>query len=689
MVKKYLKKSIEFWENNFLESPENLWALRISFSAILALGIFYLLGIPKAGLTVSMGIVATALTENDVHIKSSLRSTLLIGFLFFIFSSLVQLLLPYPIIFGVFLVSSSFFIMLAGELKSKYNHLAFGSVLIILYSIFIYQPEADWFRIPFLFVVAVIIHMATSIVILLLNPYQNLQNELANAYQLLAKYLRMKSKFFPSSADEQEEIRNELALINIQLFSQSEKIKNILQRLGQELNLHQRTKFNQYVSEWNQLQLLHERAVSSHESYDSISQNVNSSLVVAGLGKMLRELGKASDEYARNILKKNTFQSSPNLRWTSNALELLLRQNLCKDQASINYLWKNIKSMEETFEARHTPANINLEYTFDEKKWRDLFSPKNNKFRHAVRLSTCFAVGYTLMNVFKIEQGAWIILTSLIVCQQTYDATRQRFFKRIIGTLMGVIIGITLSLLLPTTAGQVVILIASMFIFFKYLRGNYIIAAIFITVYVLAVYNLLQGTGVQVMTPRIIDTLIGSVIAYLSIRFIWPEWQYKNLKNLLIKAIEKDKIYFESVMNQQISTQEYLHHQRNAHRADNQLAQVWKSMRFEPKSKQKLITPARNFTYLNHTLLSYISALGVHRKSLNFNENDFFIKNQIIKLLDEILLRLQLGNQNSESTETSFILPIEKLKDTENLLFLDNILKLSQELKEAGEHIEF
>lgn len=345
--------------------------------------------------------------------------------------------------------------------------------------------------------------------------------------------------------------------------------------------------------------------------------------------------------------------------------------------------------MEETFEARHTPANINLEYTFDEKKWRDLFSPKNSKFRHAVRLSICFAVGYTLMNVFKIEQGAWIILTSLIVCQQTYDATRQRFFKRIIGTLMGVIIGITLSLLMPTTAGQVVILIASMFIFFKYLRGNYIIAAIFITVYVLAVYNLLQGTGVQVMTPRIIDTLIGSVIAYLSIRFIWPEWQYKNLKNLLIKAIEKDKIYFESVMNQQISTQEYLHHQRNAHRADNQLAQVWKSMRIEPKSKQKLITPARNFTYLNHTLLSYISALGVHRKNLNFNENDFFIKNQIIKLLDEILLHLQLGNQNSEPTETSFILPIEKLKDTENLLFLDNILKLSQELKEAGEHIEF
>lgn len=689
MIKKYLHKSIEFWENNFLENPENLWALRISFSAILALSIFYALGIPGAGLTVSMGIVATALTENDIHIKSSLRSTLVISFLFFVFSSLVQLLLPYPLIFGFFLILSTFFITLAGELKSKYNNLAFGSVLIILYSMFIYQPGTDWFRIPSLFIVAVVIYMTTSIIILLLNPYQNLQNELANGYQLLAKYLKIKSKFFPSAAAEQEEIRNELALINIQLFSQSEKIKHILQRLSPELGFKQRKKFYSYTSEWNQLQLLHERVVSSHESYDLISRKTASALVVEGLGKMLMELGNASNQYARSILKRTSFQVPASLRWTSNALELLLYQNSPKNQLSINYLWQNVKSMEEAFTTKHHPIDLNLKYKSEKIQWKDLLSPKNSKFRHAVRLSICFLIGYILMQLFYIEQGAWIILTSLIVCQQTYDATRQRFFKRIIGTLMGVIIGISLSFLLPTTAGQVIILIGSMFIFFKYLRVNYIIAAIFITVYVLAVYNLLHGTGVKVMLPRIIDTLIGSIIAYLSIRFIWPEWQYKNLKNLLIKAIEKNKIYFESVMNDAIPTQEYLHHQRNAHRADNQLAQVWKSMRIEPKSKQKLITTARNFTYLNHTLLSYISALGVHRKKLDFNENDFLIKNQITKLLDKTLDQLRLGKQSS-SLKTDVLLPSpSKLENAENLLFLDNILKLSQELKKASKYIEF
>ena len=38
-----------------------------------------------------------------------------------------------------------------------------------------------------------------------------------------------------------------------------------------------------------------------------------------------------------------------------------------------------------------------------------------------------------------VEKNGWILLTSLIVCQQTYSETRQRMFHRIAGTFIGVL----------------------------------------------------------------------------------------------------------------------------------------------------------------------------------------------------------------------------------------------------------
>jgi uncharacterized membrane protein YccC len=54
---------------------------------------------------------------------------------------------------------------------------------------------------------------------------------------------------------------------------------------------------------------------------------------------------------------------------------------------------------------------------------------------------------------------------------------------------------------------------------------------------------------------------------------------------------------------------------RDAHLADNDLALAWYSMRQEPKSKQILKQHAFALTYLNHALLSQISALGAHREN--------------------------------------------------------------------------
>ena len=224
------------------------------------------------------------------------------------------------------------------------------------------------------------------------------------------------------------------------------------------------------------------------------------------------------------------------------------------------------------------------------------------------------------MLLLHFEQGAWILLTSLIVFQQTYSATRIRLFHRVLGTLIGVVLGVTLSLLLPTHAGQILLLLGSIYAFIYWLKKKYTVAAIFITTFVLEIFNLLSSKGIEVMLPRIIDTLVGGAITYLVVRFVWPDWQYKQLPKLLHTAVVKNKRYFESIYKGGMSEEDYGHNRRTAYNADNALTSAWKGMRLEPKHTRQYQERAFNLTILNHALLSYISAFGVHKHTEELTE---------------------------------------------------------------------
>ncbi len=75
-------------------------------------------------------------------------------------------------------------------------------------------------------------------------------------------------------------------------------------------------------------------------------------------------------------------------------------------------------------------------------------------FRHAVRMSLVLCAGYAFIQFTGLQHGYWILLTSLFVCQPNYNATRHRLALRIIGTLVGVAIGLPVLLLVPLLKGN-------------------------------------------------------------------------------------------------------------------------------------------------------------------------------------------------------------------------------------------
>src|SRR5690606_29180385 len=145
---------------------------------------------------------------------------------------------------------------------------------------------------------------------------------------------------------------------------------------------------------------------------------------------------------------------------------------------------------------------------------------------------------------------------------------------------------------------------------------------------------------------------------------------------------------FESIYEGSVTEEDYLHNRRTAYNADNELTSAWKGMRLEPKDSKQYQESAFSLTNLNHALLSYISAFGVHKhaEELTNKEQEFCIG--ISEVLQNVsnLLNNMANQQQIDSLIQSAIFwedsLEEMLKDTSNARagLIYNIAHVSREI---------
>lgn len=620
---------VEVWINAFWKNPNRLWAVKVTVSiACLLIPAELLFHNSFIGTTMALGVVAMALGETDVHPRGRMKSAGLTLILFFMVSSLVELLSPFPPYFVWLIFISAFSLTIFGGMNARMQGVTFGTLLIFVYTMLGTGNAEKWVYQPVLYTIGAFAYSLVSILLLHYRPYRLLQEQLARGFHYLAEYIDLKANLFPSKLQVQMQIRNQLAQKNIELAQQIEVCKNNLYGYSAESSAEARSVVNVYYRKWFLLQEMQERAISSHEQYDLLSREVSNIELLEGFGQLMREIGKALHLFGDSLLTDQPYKHPLSLEWTLSAVQKMLEEERgASHYLTLSLLMKNLTGLEKNLREEETfSAQIDVTVFTSRKpestRLRSLLNPEHPRFKFAVRLTLSWLLGYGMMQLFHFEKGAWILLTSLIVFQQTYSATRMRLFHRVFGTLLGVILGVSLAHLLPTLAGQIVLLLTSIYLFFYWLKKNYIVAAIFITIYVLAAFNLLSDQGIAVMYPRIVDTLIGGAIAYLVVRFVWPDWQYKQLPGLLLTAVVKNKRYFESIYEGSVSEEDYLHNRRTAYNADNALTSAWKGMRLEPRHTRLYQERAFNLTNLNHALLSYISAFGVHKHAEDLTDKE-------------------------------------------------------------------
>ncbi|MDF1517994.1 MAG: YccS family putative transporter [Lutibacter sp.] len=651
------------FRTTFLSNPNRLLAVKATVVIGGLVILMVSINLPFYAVTLGLGALAGALSETDDHPNGRLKSMLLKIVSFAISSFSVELLQPYPALLGIGLALSTIVFIIIGGISERFRGVTFGALLVGIYTMIGTPISPNWYIQPVLLISGAFIYGIFSYILLRLKPYSLLEEQLARGFSALSLYLNEKSKLFPSNELEEKEIKAKLALLNVQTVEALDRCKEVLNSYAESLANQQ--PLQPYLYYFIVLQSLHERAASSHERYDLLSANPSNSDLIGGIRQLLHELSHATQNFAESLLTGVPYKHPIALDWLTKTIRNSLLNNELKPSLPIKLLIRNLTQAHETLKSIHLNYDTDLLPKLEKvtqtyfERLKVQLNINHPRMHHALRLSISFLIGYAIYKYFHIEKGEWIVLTILFVLQPSYSETRKRLFQRTLGTLGGVIIGI-LVIKLFSFSGQIALMITSAYLFLFWMKRKYSISIIFITIFVMCAFNIIANKGVDVMAPRLIDTLIGAFISFIVVRFLWPEWQYKKLPNLLSDVILKNTAYLKAILNEYKNPKTddltYRIARREAHRADNALVMVWQNMQLDPQKHQKLKKTAYTLTYLNHALLSYLSALGAHRNQHTKQTlNMLVFENHILKALDESFDWLTTQNNNKiESIESNF-----------------------------------
>lgn len=636
----------------------------------------YFLGYFSLIVPVTLGAIATALTDFDDRLSVRLRNLALVCVLFFTVSSILDFLHPHKLLFLIYLSLSSAMLMLMGALGQRYATISFGTVLLSIYTMFGLGQYEYWYQQPSYFVLGVFWYGICSILFFLFKPTQAVQDNLSNTFHQLAELLTAKAKLFdPDNTQNVERLLYELSLQNSLVVQSLNSTKaSLLTRL-------KASRANKNTIYWLNLYFLaqdiHEQATSNYLHYEKIQRNFSRTDLIYRIQKNVHLQAVNCQTLANAILKRQVFQTNPDNSIILNNLEssihewiqqnpnnwevknlLLVLNNLNNVQTQ----FINLSIEQEQYQQSYSEHTDNLNLLDDDihgvhdlwLKIKQHLTPQSALFRHAVRIGFVFAVGYAISLLPFAKNGYWILLTSLFVCQISYFATKSRLKLRTFGTILGVILGIPILYFVPSVEGQLLLTII-FGVYFFYLRSKkYAMATSMATLMVLLIFNL-KGAGYSVILPRVIDTILGCGIAWFAVSFIWPDWNFRNISNNIRKSSKATLDYFDAIVDQyqygKNNSVDYRKVRRFAHNSQIELSSMISSLSTEPNPNQDLIHNAFRYLVYSHSQLSYVSALGSHRVQVSDSQilelmlwcKDYL--NQVLlnqEPLDELLIQEKL-----------------------------------------------
>ena len=636
----------------------------------------------SAGIIVSLGALCASMPDNAGPVHHRRNAMMLSDGIIFFVALITGFASVNPIVLGITIAIFCFMFAMMGVYGSRATSIGLAALFVMVLNI---DRQNQGWNILLNAVYILAGGVWYTILSLSLNsfrPYKLAQQALGECIQSTAGYLRIKASFY-EKGDDLTDRYTKLLDKQIEVHQMQDLVRELLFK-SRDIVRESTPTGRILVMAFLDIVDVFEKIITSHQDYKPLHVHFDSTDLlekfrntIIAMAKELDEIGiavKSTEPYLQNAALhsqitelREYFDAFRDVHRTADNVEsfISLRQILdsIEDIAARIYTLESYTTYDKKLS---TKANEKIDYEefivhqdIEPGLLKENLTLQSSIFRHSLRLCIATVAGFIVSKFFSFGHSYWILLTIIVIIKPAYSLTKKRNYERLWGTMAGALIGIVALYLIKDKSVLFVIMIIFMIGSYSFMRTKYLIFVSLMTPYILLLFHLLNPDNFKlVITDRIIDTVIGSAIAFIANIFLFPSWEHEQINDYQLNMMKDSLQYFNDAvapfLHKTISANQYKLSRKNAFVALANLSDAFNRMLSEPKSKQKNIRDLHQFVVSNHMLTSHIATLSYYRWPVEKKNYlcDFSPAINAIKIKLNNAITFLAGEQKNENITT-------------------------------------
>lgn len=559
------------------------------------------------------------------------------------------------------------------------------------------------------FIIGAVWYMLISFSLSQVRPYRLAQQELSESIRFVGDFIRLRANFYDHKVDLDDNYRK-LIEKQIEVHEHQENVRDLL--FQSKRSIKDTTKVGRFLTLiFNDIVDLFEQSMTTHYDYEVIRKTYAHTGILKEFRNLLLKIANELDHLAYQLNANRAPKPLYNFKDDIESIKELIDEVEQKENINSIPLKKILISIRSITVFIHNIYNYNAirsnkvnKQEIEEankfiqtehivwSKLRDNLSFNSSIFRHALRMAVVMAVTYLVLNMDWFNVGSmgsyWVLLTIMVILKPGFGLTKERNFQRLLGTVIGGIIG---AIILMTVHNEIALFILLIFFFltaYSLFRVNYIVAVLFMTPYVLIMLSFTGYNTFEIAKERIFDTFLGGMIAFISSYVVFPNWESfqirPNMRQLLIANYNYLAIAVRLLSDETVNITEYKLSRKEVYIASANMGSTFQRMLSEPKWRQKSTKEVNRFVILNHILSSYGATLLTQLQqamNANYTKEHLLLLKKILGNMAKSIVLLTDDQDQTIFTEVSefpevteeTLDPAESKLITEQLQFLNKI----------------
>ncbi|WP_295716176.1 FUSC family membrane protein [Mucilaginibacter sp.] len=693
--------------NSFFYSQYFSDGLRISAGILLPSLVLLEFGMFDLGLTLSLGALCICVIDNPGPLTHK-RNAMAIGNLcLFIVAVTTGFARLNVFTLGLEITLFSFLFSIFIIYGNRAASIGTSSLLIMIFMMDKALAPSEVLMYSGTILLGGIWYMLFSLIFFGIRPYRAAQQTLGENVADIAKFLRIKAEFYNTDSNIDENYRK-LVSQQIQVSQHQDAVRELL--FKSRVMVRESTGAGRIlVLTFVDLVDMFEQIMATHYDYNEIREKFGDTGVLNEIARIVHHMADELDDIAYIVLSNTRHRHVMDFNIELEKLKLKI-DSIGKDQQetsnlvlkkiliNLRNLSEGINNIYNYYNAKNalksTEIKGEIEYSqfvthqdYAPHIFLDNLTLASGAFKHALRVALVCLVGFiTAKTIAQGHHSYWVLLTIIVILKPGFSLSKQRNYQRLIGTIGGGLIGILILSFVPNIPVQFIFLMIFMVGAYSFQRLNYVVSVIFTTPYVLILFKFLGVGLINVAQERILDTVIGSSIAFIASYLIFPTWEFEMIEETLREVVVANINYLiaiaESISDKVIGTTAYKLARKDVYVKSANLSATFERMTSEPKSKQRNVKEVHKFVVLNHILSSYITTIAVgliknnhrqHPEALKLIKKNIAVLNETNKKLHGQSIEFNIGKANPGAELEKPVLTADESLLKEQLGFINKI----------------